>query len=162
MHIIADTARISPFADLEDSQRGSTLTIADGVMIDAFVKIKFVGGSADICIGANSYINSGVVMYSGNGITIGSHVLIAANCTIAPVNHEYRARERTILDQRFAPSKGGIIIEDDVWIGANSVILDGARIRRGAVIGAQSLVRGEVESYGIYGGNPLTKLGMRT
>jgi acetyltransferase-like isoleucine patch superfamily enzyme len=52
-------------------------------------------------------------------------------------------------------------VEDDVWIGANSVILDGAIIRRGAVVGAGSLVRGEVASYSIVAGNPLRQIGVR-
>jgi len=88
-------------------------------------------------------------------------VLVAANCTFAPNNHEYRDRSKKIIEQRFAPSKGGIIVEDDVWIGANSVILDGALIRQGCVIGACSLVKGELQEYGVYAGNPLIKIGER-
>ena len=88
-------------------------------------------------------------------------MLIAANCTIAPVNHEYRARNRTILEQRFMPSKGGIIIGDDVWIGANSVICDGAIINKGAVVGAGSVVLGELEAYGVYVGNPIRMIRRR-
>src|ERR1700733_10197843 len=121
MLIISEHARVSRLADIEDSSRGSTVTIGDGVMIDSFVKIKAAGGSGDISIGRNSYVNSGVVMYIGNGISIGENVLIAANCTLAPTNHEFRSRNVRIADQRFQPSRGGIIIEDDVWIGANSV-----------------------------------------
>ena len=60
------------------------------------------------------------------------------------------------------PSKGGIIIEDDVWIGANTVILDGAVIRKGVVVGAVSVVRDqELMPYGVYAGNPLKLIKMR-
>jgi len=52
------------------------------------------------------------------------------------------------------PSKGGILIEDDVWICANVTILDGATIRRGAIIAAGSVVSGEVGSFEIWGGVP--------
>ena len=131
-------------------------------MIDSFVRIKCAGGTDDVVIGEYCYINSGTVMYSGNGIRMGHHVLIAANCTLAPVNHAFRERNRTIIEQRFLPGRGGIVIEDDVWIGAGSVILDGSILRRGVVVGACSLVRGELESYGIYVGNPLKKIGERT
>jgi len=51
-------------------------------------------------------------------------------------------------------SKGPIIIEDDVWIGSNSVILSGVKIGRGSIIGAGSIVTKDVESYSIVGGNP--------
>ncbi|HEY8293682.1 MAG TPA: hypothetical protein VIG44_14430, partial [Thermomicrobiales bacterium] len=90
MLIIAESARISKLADIEESVRGTRIVIEDGVRIDAFVKIKPVGGSGDVRIGRNSYINSGVVIYSGNGVTIGEDVLVAANCTFAAVNHAYR------------------------------------------------------------------------
>jgi virginiamycin A acetyltransferase len=156
MNTISDMARISPLADIEESKRGSTLHVGDGAMIDAFVKIKFTGGEGNIRIGRNSYINSGCVLYSGNGIVIGENVLIAANCTLAPVNHAYELRSKTIMEQRFKKSKGGIIIEDDVWIGAGVVILDGSHIRKGSVIAALSLVNGTTEEYGVYAGNPLT------
>lgn len=162
MHLIANTAKISSMADIETSQRGSTLTVGENSMIDSFVKIKFTGGTGDIGIGDNSYINSGCVIYSGNGLKIGNNVLIAANCTFAPVNHEYSSREKRIIDQRFKKSKGGIVIEDDVWIGAGVIILDGAHIKKGSVIGAASVVAITTEEYGIYVGNPLSLLKYRS
>lgn len=152
---ISTNSKISTLAHIEDSVLGTQIIIQSGVVIDAFVKIKAAGGTGDLIIGENSYINSGTVIYTGNGIQIGKGVLVAANCTLAPVNHEYRLKDKTILEQRFMPSRGGIIIEDDVWIGANSVICDGAIIRKGAVVGANSVVLGELESYGVYVGNPL-------
>ena len=88
-------------------------------------------------------------------------VLIAPNCTLAPTNHAYSVRDKTIRHQGFLPSKGGIVIEDDVWIGANTTILDVAILKQGCVIGAGSLVRGEVDAYSINSGNPLRKIGMR-
>ncbi len=158
---IARSAVISPLADLEDSVKGSLIRIGEEARIDSFVKFKPAGGMGDVVIGDRVYINSCCVFYTGNGIRIGNDVLIASNCTFAPTNHEYSAMDRPIRTQGFAPSRGGIIIEDDVWIGANTVILDGAIIRRGAVIGALSLVRKEVNPYSINVGNPLRQIGMR-
>ncbi|MFZ4526948.1 MAG: acyltransferase [Undibacterium curvum] len=154
-------AVVSRLADIEDSVRGSRIVLAARAVIDSFVKIKPAGGSGDLLIGERSVINSGCVLYTGNGIRIGADVAIAANCTFAPVNHAYKARDVRINQQGFLPSKGGIVIEDDVWIGANCVLLDGAVLRRGCVIAAGSVVRGEVPAYTIQGGNPLRKLGER-
>jgi acetyltransferase-like isoleucine patch superfamily enzyme len=154
VHLISPSASISKLADLEDSVKGSKLIVGAGVMIDSFVKIKFTGGLGDVEIGENSHLNSGVVIYSGNGLKIGTNVLIAANCTFAPTNHEYERRDVPINRQRFKPSKGGIVIEDDVWIGSNCVILDGTILRRGCIVGANSLVRGECEAYSINVGSP--------
>ena len=161
MLIISDKAKVSSWADIENSVKGSRIIIEEGVYIDAFVKIKPTGGMGDVRIGKNSYINSGVVIYSGNGVQIGEQVLIAANCTLAAVNHEFRSRHCKIIEQRFQPSKGGIIIEDDVWVGANSVILDGAILCKGCVVGANSLVRDRLEPYSINVGNPTRSIGYR-
>ncbi|MGB4058426.1 MAG: DapH/DapD/GlmU-related protein [Alphaproteobacteria bacterium] len=159
---ISKTAKISPHADIEDSVRGSRIVIGDETVIDSFVKFKPAGGSGDVIIGSRTTINSGCVLYTGNGIVIGDDVAIAANCTFAPTNHAFEKKDTIIREQRFKPSKGGIIIEDDVWIGAGCVLLDGAILRQGCVIGAMSLVRGQVPAYSIYAGNPLKLIGKRT
>ncbi len=154
-------AKISKFADIEDSIRGTRIVIGAYSSIDSFVKVKPAGGTGDVVIGERTVINSGCVLYTGNGISIGNDVAIAANCTFAPVNHAYKDKSRKINQQGFLPSRGGIVIEDDVWIGANVIILDGAILRIGCVIGAGSLVRGEIPAYSIQAGNPLRHLGWR-
>lgn len=151
---IAAGARISPLALIEESTRGSRLVIADGAFVDAFVAIKFVGGTGDIVIGEESYLNAGTVLYSGNGITLGKYVMVASNCTFAPTNHAFERRDVPMIRQRFMPSRGGILVEDDVWIGANSVILDGAVLRRGCIVGANSVVSGELAPFSINFGSP--------
>lgn len=161
MLIIDPSARISPLADIEDSVRGSRIEIGAGVVVDSFVKIKPAGGSGDLAIGAGSVINSGCVLYTGNGVVIGRGVLVAANCTFASVSHEYASRDVPIAKQGFRPGKGGIRVGDDVWIGAGCVILDGAVIGSGCVIAAGSVVRGVLEPYKVYGGNPLSEIGER-
>jgi virginiamycin A acetyltransferase len=161
MLIISEQAKISKLSDVEDSVRGTRIIIEDGVTIDSFVKIKPAGGTGDVRIGKRTFINSGTVIYTGNGVMIGEDVLIAANCTLAPVNHEFRFKHLSIIEQRFQPSRGGIVVEDDVWIGANCVILDGAILRHGCVVGANSVVRGELEPYSINIGQPARCVGYR-
>ena len=151
------TAFVSPLADIEESVKGSKIVIGPNSYIDAFVKIRAAGGTGDVLIGSHSLINSGCVLYIGNGIVIGNNVSIAANCVLAPTNHEFRDRNVLHQKQGFRPSRGGIRIEDDVWIGAGSVLLDGATLKVGCVIGACSLVLGATDAYGVYAGNPLVK-----
>ena len=155
------TARVSAQADIEDSIHGTRIEIGAHSVIDSFVKVKPAGGRGDLLVGTNSHINSGCVFYTGNGVRIGNHVAVAANCVFAPVNHAFELRDKLIAEQRFQPSRGGIVIEDDVWVGAGSVLLDGAILRRGCVIGAMSLVRGEVAAYTVQSGNPLREMGHR-
>lgn len=158
---IDSTAKVSPLADIEDSTRGTLIKIGENTVVDSFVKIKPAGGLGDLIIGANCVINSGTVLYTGNGITIGDNVAVAANCTFAPVNHEFQNKEVLIREQGFKASKDGIIIEDDVWIGANCVLLDGAKLRKGCVIAAGSIVRGEIQPYSVNAGNPLSVISWR-
>ena len=159
--IINQSASISKFSDIEDSTRGSIITISANCVIDSFVKIQPAGGSGDFYLGKNSHINSGCVIYTGNGVNIGNNVLISANCTLAPGNHEYRDKQVLIRSQGFMKSKGGITIKDDVWIGSNSILLDGTVIERGCVVAAGSIVRGHLEEFGIYAGHMATLKGFR-
>lgn len=161
MIIIHPDARVSALADIEDSVRGTRIEVGARSVIDSFVKIKPAGGGGDLVIGEGTILNSGCVLYTGHGLYIGRDVRIAANCTFAPVNHAYQDKSRPINQQGFLPGKGGIVIEDDVWIGANCVLLDGAVLRQGCVVGAGSVVRGEVAAYTIVAGNPVRQIGER-
>jgi acetyltransferase-like isoleucine patch superfamily enzyme len=154
-------SKISKLASIEISKKNTKIVIGAFSVIDDFVKIKCVGGGGDIIIGKYVYINSGTVLYSGNGIEIGDNTLIGPNCSIIPVNHEFKNKKKLIREQGFQGTKNGVKIEDDVWFGANVVILDGAVIRKGSVIGANSLVNSETEAYSINFGSPSRLVGFR-
>ena len=158
---ISPNARISPLADIEDSVRGSVIEIEDGVTVDSFVKINPAGGTGDVLIGRDSTVNSGVAIYTGNGVSIGRRCAIAANCTFAPVNHEYADPDTPIVKQSFMASRGGVIVEDDVWIGANAVLLDGAILRSGCIVGAGAVVRTEIPRNAICVGVPARVISYR-
>lgn len=97
-----------------------------------------------------------------NKIQIGSFCSIASNVVIQEYYHSMNtATTYNILSNVFkedngdkAISKGSIIIEDDVWIGSNTVILSGVKIGRGAIIGAGAVVTKNVGRYQIVAGNP--------
>lgn len=104
-------------------------------------------------IGAFSQVGPFVVILGGVGVMIGANVMIAPHVVIAAGNHDYIQTEKPM---RFAGnlSKGPIVIEDNVWIGANVTITDGVRIGRDAVIGANSVVTHDVEPFDVVGGVP--------
>jgi len=158
---IHSTAYVSDTAVIQPSVRGSFFNIGAHTQIYDFVVIKAVGGSGNVSIGEHCYINPHCTLFSGNGITFGDYVLVAPGCVIAPTNHAYSSRREVMRHQGFMPSKGGVVIEDDVWIGANTTILDGARIGRGAIIAAGSVVMGEVGAFEIWGGVPARLLRSR-
>ncbi len=155
------TAYVSPDARIFPSERGTRMRIGAHTQIYEFAVIKAVGGAGDVVIGEHCYINPHCVLYSGNGITFGNYVLLAPGVCVMPTNHAFSRGDMEMRRQGFTPSKGGVVCEDDVWIGANAVLLDGAYIERGAIVAAGSVVRGRVEAYEIWGGTPAQKLGER-
>lgn len=97
-----------------------------------------------------------------NSVIIGSFCSIASNVIIQEYNHRYDnittyfINSHLIKDKMIQEksSKGDILIEDDVWIGSNSVILSGVKIGRGCIIGAGSIVTKSIPPYSIVAGNP--------
>lgn len=158
---IDTTAYVSPDARIHPSQRGTRIVIGAHTQIYDYVVIRAVGGDGDIVIGEHCYINPHCTLYSGSGIRMGDFVLIAPGCSIVPANHAIDRTDVVMRKQGFMPSKGGVVIEDDVWIGANTVILDGAYIESGAVIGAGSVVAGRIGGNAVWGGNPCRLLRAR-
>lgn len=109
--------------------------------------------NAIIEIGENCRIH-GTCSHAYKHIKIGNNCLIAANTQIIDGNgHQLCMGEP---DKRLVLSDEGreIFIADNVWIGANSVILGGTYIGEGAVIAAGSVVKGNIPPKSIYGGNP--------
>ena len=151
---IDPTAYVSPDARIHASTRGTRIVIGAHTQIYDYVVIRPVGGDGDIVIGEPCYINPHCTLYSGSGIRLGNYVLIGPGCSIVPANHAIDRTDIEIRKQGFMPSKGGVVIEDDVWIGAGCVILDGTHIESGAVVAAGSVVSGRLEGASIWGGNP--------
>ena len=87
------------------------------------------------------------------GLWIGDCSLIAAGVTICGVNHGFADLDLPMRDQK--TEELPVEIGADVWIGMGAIILPGAKIGDGCVIGAGSVVRGTVEPYTIGYGVPL-------
>lgn len=152
--VIHPTAKVSPDARIHPSVRGTKIRIGAHSEIYDFVVIRAVGGTGDIEIGEHCYLNPHSTLYSGSGIRLGNYVMVGPNVSIVPANHAFGRRDVPMRLQGFAPAKGGVVIGDDVWIGAGATLLDGARIGRGAVIAAGAVVDGDVPPYQVWGGVP--------
>jgi acetyltransferase-like isoleucine patch superfamily enzyme len=107
---------------------------------------------AFIRIGANSLIGELNVLRGQGGITIGSRVYTAPLVQLLAVNHVYEDPARPMVEQGITAQ--GIVIEDDVWIGAGAVITDGVRIGKGAVVAAGAVVTKDVAPHTVVGGVP--------
>lgn len=151
---------------------GRKAQIRRGAFIDAYrgrvvIGDKFKihrGGFIDaqkgsIEIGSNVSINPYSILYGLGGIKIGNDVRIAAHVVVVSFDHRYDDVSKPITMQGVIAKP--IVIEDDVWIGAGAKILGGSHIAKGCVIGANAVVKGRTEPYGIYVGSPARLLKRR-
>lgn len=131
--------------------------------------IKYVGRGVEIdrveatIIGEDLILGNNVkLIISGMAkCFIGNKVSIGEGAYLRSANHNYGDISRPIQEQghdwkkvNFRGEDYGIVIEDDVWIGAESIILSGAHVGKGSIISAGSVVSFEVPPYSIVAGNP--------
>lgn len=120
-------------------------------MILSPLGIRPVGGVKNIEIGKGSFINTDVRFGVPDGqVIIGDNALIGARVSFETVSHSInytpgKRRKRTT---------GSIVVEDDVWIGAGAIIVQGVTIHHGAIIAAGSVVTKDVEANTVVGGVP--------
>lgn len=106
--------------------------------------------NTELTMGANSTVNSYALVVGK--VSMGDGVRIASHASIYGFNHGYEDVTKPIFQQ---PSTSlGIDIGDDVWIGANAVIVDGVKIGSHSIVAAGAIVTKDVPEYSIVGGNP--------
>lgn len=144
---------ISPQAHIF-AERGRKIKIGDNTFIAADCVLH-----GPLTIGNEVAINHHCTLDGGReGIVIGNQARLAAYTHIYAFNHGMKL-DSTIYQQ--AVTSKGIQIGEDVWIGADVGVVDGVKIDDFAVIGMNSMVTKDVESYAIMAGNPAVKIGDR-
>jgi acetyltransferase-like isoleucine patch superfamily enzyme len=140
--------KISPRAEVEISPN---LKIGRGTNISSFTKIKSSYGL--IHIGGNVSIAAGCDISTGeNGVIIGDDCLIGPHVVIVGNNYRYEKIDVPIRSQGMTSK--GIVIGNNVWIGAGCCILDGSKIGDGVIISPNSVVSSRVPDNAIVQGNP--------
>lgn len=104
-----------------------------------------------ITIGDRVFIGRGCELVCSTKIAIGNDCFIASDTTINDTGHEY-AKNIKINVQPITTAK--ITIEDGVWIGATSVILEGVTIGKGAIVGVGSVVNKSIPCNEVWAGVP--------
>jgi acetyltransferase-like isoleucine patch superfamily enzyme len=105
-----------------------------------------------IKIGKDSLIGEYSVIRGQGGVQIGDRVYTSPFTQIIAVNHVFDDPNRPFVDQGITAE--GIVIEDDVWLGAGAIITDGVRVGRGAVVAAGAVVTKDVAPHTVVGGVP--------
>jgi acetyltransferase-like isoleucine patch superfamily enzyme len=144
---------------LFQARNGGGITLGDRVAILRDTILE-TGEGGRITIGDGTYIHPRCQLNAYlTAIELGARVLIAANTAFYTHNHGIKPGE-PILSQPLV-SKGPIVVGDDAWIGTGVVVLGGARIGQGAVIGAGSVVTKSIPANSIAIGVPAHVVGTR-
>lgn len=105
-----------------------------------------------IKIGRDSLIGEYCVIRGQGGVQIGDRVYTSPFTQIIAVNHVFEDPNQPFVEQGITAE--GIVIEDDVWLGAGAIVTDGVRIGKGAVIAAGAVVTANVPPHTVVGGVP--------
>lgn len=122
--------------------------IGSNSIIESFSTIN--NGVGDVKIGDRSKIGISNVIIGP--VTIGNDSIFAQNIVLSGLNHTFKDINLPPEDQKVTTSE--IIIDDEVWIGANSVVVAGVSIGKHSVVAAGSIVTKNVPPYSVVGGNP--------
>jgi acetyltransferase-like isoleucine patch superfamily enzyme len=129
---------------------GDNVTIAKFTTIQCTGVIRALGKG--LKIGNNSAVGAYSFLGAQGGITIGNDVIMGPRVSFHAENHIY---EDTAVPIRLqGETRRGIVVEDDCWIGAGSIILDGVHIGMGSVVAAGSVVTKDVPAFSIVAGVP--------
>lgn len=153
--------RIARTVDVRSPNRlvlGSDVYVEPGVVLHCG-GMDWSPEDGGISIGARSYVGPNSVLFGAAGIELGDGVLISPGVVITSHQHSYRQAEAYIRDQ--ALRFGRVVVERDVWIGANATILPGVRIGAGSVVGAGAVVTRDVAPDTVVAGVPARVLADR-
>lgn len=122
--------------------------LGDYSVVESFACINNAVG--DVWIGDHTRI--GLHNTIIGPVSIGDHVNLAQGITVTALNHNFLKRDQLISQQGISTKK--VTIENDVWIGANAVILPGVTIGTHSVVAAGAIVTKDVPPYSLVGGVP--------
>ena len=123
-------------------------SLGDYSVIESFACINNAVG--DVVIGDHTRI--GLHNTIIGPVTIGCHVNLAQGITVTALNHNFEASDKRIDEQGVSTTP--VIIEDDIWIGANAVILPGVTIGNHSVVAAGAVVTKNVPPHSLVAGVP--------
>lgn len=134
------------------------IKLGNGARIGRGCFLTSQAGRLEICdqVAISPCVNIGA---DHGSIRIGSQTAIGPGTVIRAANHRFARADVPIITQ--GHNSGQVVIEDDVWIGANCVITPNVRIGRGAVVGAGAVVTRNVAPFAIVAGVPAREIGRR-
>ena len=114
----------------------------------------------DITLGDHANLGFHCEVFSGSSVTVGAHALFAAQVYLVGGGHEFEGRDAAVIDQ--PRTSRGIVVGDNVWLGAGAKVLDGTRIGSHSVVGANAVVTSDLPDGAIAAGVPARVLRLRS
>lgn len=111
------------------------------------------GKDGPLTIGPRVNIGAGCILYASTRLEIGADTMLAALCYIGGGRYTTRGQVDIPIAAQALP-RVGVVIEEDCWLGAGVIVIDGVRIGRGSVIAAGSVVTRDVAPYSVVAGVP--------
>lgn len=145
---------VSPLATMAERD---LITLGDRVRIGRNVELNPQGGG--IAIGSDCALNNSVVIYGAGTVRIGDSCRIGHGSMLISSNHTFEDLETPIRLQPL--TSVGVRLEEDVWLGAKCIVLDGVTVGRGAVVGAGSVVTRDLSPFSVSAGNPARLIRLR-
>lgn len=136
---------------------GNNFTIRDSSKIDCIGVLS--EPSEGVSIGNHVGISENCFIQVRGFLEIGDDVIIGPNSTIITENHKFADSEIPIRLQ--GSERRGVVIGNNVWIGARCTILDGVNVGDGAIIAAGAVVVSDVPANSIFGGIPAKLIKVR-
>lgn len=117
----------------------------------------YIGNGQGIKIGDFCYINEHVKL---DNVFLGDYIMIARYVTFLGKKHNFSSTDTPMILQGESESDP-VLVEDDVWIGANAIIMPGVKICQGTIIAAGAVLTHDSEPYSIMGGVPAKVISYR-
>ena len=153
---IGDNVSVFGNIDLRNRENGRII-IENNVKFDSNVRIVSARDGI-IKISEGSAIGPYTIINGGGNVMIGKKTIFAKNISINANDHKHK-KLSDIMDEGFVYSD--VIIEDDVWLGANVCINKGVTIKKGSIVGANAVVTKNTDLYSINAGVPSKKISER-
>ncbi len=159
---LGDRVFIGEYSYIDPKSGRSKITLGNDVYISRLCRISG-GGSEDyvgeVIIGDSVHVGQNCFLDGTGKLKIGKDSLLGPNVVILTGNHGFRNPNVLIRLQGILPRP--TTIEENVWVGANAIILDGITIGKGSVVGAGSVVTKDIPPYSIAVGVPAKIIGQR-
>ena len=111
------------------------------------------GKDGALTIGPRVNIGAGCILYASTELRIGADTMLAAMCYVGGGRYTTRGRTDIPIASQPVP-RIGVVIEEDCWLGAGVIVIDGVHIGRGSVIAAGAVVTADVAPYSVVAGVP--------